>query len=335
MAPKTASSAACCTTGRRAWRSVAWIRCDRSAPRSAHFQAVRGLDAPRLANGYALRETDCGPGTGRRYFSDWVEGPVREIEFAKSLPMENSPLSRVASAWSRHGPLGFLRLIGKNTAHYTGQLVSGRLFAQDEYATSEFDQAYGMDTERIREIGSLDIARSQNARHAVRYQPSPQREATEAIHSLQINHAQFSFLDFGAGKGRVLVIAGELPFKAVIGIELSRELCEVATKNVAKIDAAKRVAARIECVNADAASYPLPDTPLVCYFYNPFDRVIMGNVVDQLVDSLRKTPREMLIIYLHPAHRALFEDSGYWSLVSENKSFLVLRSNPPRSARKQ
>lgn len=254
---------------------------------------------------------------------------LREI-----IDMGISLVTRVASAWSRHGPMGFLRLIGKNLAYFTGELVSGRLFAQERYAVSEFDQAYGIDTERIREIGSLDIARSQNARHAVRYQPSPQRAATEAIHSLEIDHAQFSFLDFGAGKGRVLVIAAELPFKAVIGIELSRELCEVATKNIAKIDALKRAAARIECANADVTSYPFPDTPLVCYFYNPFDRVIMGKVVDRLVDSLQKTPREMLIIYLHPVHRALFEDSGYWSLVSEKESFLVLRSHLPMLAHK-
>ena len=246
--------------------------------------------------------------------------------------MEMSPLRRLTSAWMRHGITGFPKLIAKNVAYYATRLVSGRLFEKDQQATSECDEAYGIETEKIHEVGALDIATAKNARHAVRYQPSPLRVATETISALDIDHKRFSFLDFGAGKGRVLVIAGQFPFKSVIGIEFSRELCEIATRNIARIAPAQRAAAAIECINEDVTACLLPDTPLVCYFYNPFDRVIMSTVVEKLVASLLKAPREIFIIYLQPKHRELFEDSGYWRVVREEGVMLVLRAHFPGSS---
>ena len=72
----------------------------------------------------------------------------------------------------------------------------------------------------------LDIALSGNALHAVAYEPSPYHITTKIIQKLSIDHTRFSFLDFGSGKGRVLLIACQLPFKSVIGIEFSQDLCK-------------------------------------------------------------------------------------------------------------
>ena len=184
--------------------------------------------------------------------------------------------------------------------------------------------AYGAETEGIREVGSLDIA-SDNARHAVRYQPTPHEVASKILHGLPIDHGQYTFLDFGAGKGRILLIAAEFPFQAVIGIEFSRELCQVAKNNIGNIAHEMRVALRIECQHADVTVFPLPDTPLVCYFYNPFDSVIMQVVIDRLAASLKHTPREIYIVYVHPEHRALFELAGCWQIVEEDEFHVIYR----------
>ena len=231
-------------------------------------------------------------------------------------------VKRLYSAWNRHSLGTLLQLIAKNIFYYLKELLSGRLFMGSEEQKSEFDVAYGTDTEKIREVGSLDIA-SENARYAVRYQPSPQNFATEIIHALPIDYSQFTFIDFGAGKGRVLLIAAQLPFAAVIGIEFSQELCAVAIDNISKIAPNKRIAGRVECHYNDVTRYPLPDSPLVCYFYNPFDQLIMRAVVDKLASSLKDKPREIYIIYVHPEHRAIFDAVAYWDVIDESNLHVI------------
>ena len=83
----------------------------------------------------------------------------------------------------------------------------------------------------MREIGTLDVVSSAAARYAVRYDPSNPEVVRGLISKLQIDYSRFSFIDFGSGKGRVLLVAAGFPFKEVIGVEFSRELHEVALKN--------------------------------------------------------------------------------------------------------
>jgi len=234
---------------------------------------------------------------------------------------------RLLSAWKRHGSNGFIRLIGVNVAHYFRKLSSGSfLVPANDY--SEFDQMYGTDTESIREVGSLDID-SETSKHAVRYQPSPFDLARTIIHKLPVAHHDFTFIDFGSGKGRVLLIAAELPFSAVLGIEFSRELCDIANSNIKKSNANKN-AESVESIHADVTDYQLPDTPLVCYFYNPFGTTIMQSVVNKLTASYNAMKREIYVIYVHPEHRAIFDESGLWHVVMEGVFHVIyrIRSQP-------
>jgi hypothetical protein len=47
---------------------------------------------------------------------------------------------------------------------------------------------------------------------------------------LKIDPRDFTFTDFGSGEGRVLLIAAGLPFRAVVGVEFSAELNEIASR---------------------------------------------------------------------------------------------------------
>ncbi|MCZ6897614.1 MAG: hypothetical protein O7D95_02745, partial [Betaproteobacteria bacterium] len=80
-------------------------------------------------------------------------------------------LKRHVVAWKRHGTWEFIYLVSKNLRLYIEKLFSGDVLQST--TESEFDDDFGTDTEVIREIGSLDIALSENALHAVAYEPSP------------------------------------------------------------------------------------------------------------------------------------------------------------------
>lgn len=225
-------------------------------------------------------------------------------------------LERVVVAWKRHGVLDFLGLLGKNIIHTFRHIMRGEFF---------FDRIHGVNTEGIIQLADLDVD-SENARHSVHYEPTRQRLAKQIINALPIRHNHFTFLDFGAGKGRVLLIAAKLPFIAVIGIEFSRDLCSVATENIARIAAKNRRAARIECHYGDATAYPFPDSPMVCYYYNPFDEVLMQVMVDRLGESLRNNPRDIYVVYVNPLHRTLFDIDDTWKIIQESEYHVVYRA---------
>ena len=233
---------------------------------------------------------------------------------------------RLSSAWKRHSFGTILQLIVKNIVYFITKLFSGRLFKNTTEEKTQFDEVYRSDTDKIREVGSLDIE-SENARYAVRYQPSPDNLVTEILQSLPIDYRKFTFIDFGAGKGRVLLLASQLPFAAVIGVEFSSELCKIASENISKIPPERKSARSIECIYNDVTDYPLPDTSLVCYFYNPFDQPVMQTVANKLASSLKGNQRDIYIIYIDPQHRALFDSEGYWDIMKDNQFYIIYRTN--------
>lgn len=182
-----------------------------------------------------------------------------------------------------------------------------------------FDTRYGTDTAGIVRLERL-VTRGSNGRYAVRYQPSEPDATAEALRSLPINHDEFTFIDVGSGKGRVLLVAAELPFKRVIGVEFAEDLCRIAERNA-------RISRHywIEVVCMDATEYELPAEPLVLYFYNPFLAPIMRSVMARAGVSLRDHPR--------PAYVVLAGDDGLATEIEIAGFVPVASCGPPRAWR--
>src|ERR1035438_2297402 len=97
----------------------------------------------------------------------------------------------------------------------------------------EFDRKFGVDTSGIVYLSDLDIA-SPNFVHGTRYGPTLKKTFDEVVGQVPIAHSDFVFIDVGSGKGAVLLYASEYPFQRVVGVEFSRELHEIAQKNIAR-----------------------------------------------------------------------------------------------------
>jgi SAM-dependent methyltransferase len=87
--------------------------------------------------------------------------------------------------------------------------------------------------------------------------------------ALEIPFDDFEFVDYGSGKGRVLMLAAEQGFRKATGIEFAGELVEVARKNVEIFNRSRAKPAIIESRRMDAKDYVLPDVPLVLFFFQP------------------------------------------------------------------
>jgi len=173
-----------------------------------------------------------------------------------------------------------------------------------------FDRRFGVDTAGIIPHEELKID-GPSAAHAIHYQAAPPVLLEQAVAGLRINYPDYTFVDFGCGKGKALLLASAFPFKKIVGVELSPGLAEVAAANLRKYRNGKQRCRALETVCMDAAEFPLPQTPLVCFFYNPFREEIMARVLKNIERSVKQNPRDLVIVYLYPELEHLFEKKAF------------------------
>jgi SAM-dependent methyltransferase len=184
-----------------------------------------------------------------------------------------------------------------------------RAEAQRRAADEAFDQAYGVETGGVFRAKADEVVGG-NWALGGNYQAVAPSIFSEALEAVRIPHDEFTFIDFGSGKGRALILASHFPFKKVVGVEYCPALNAVARENASRIPPDKQRCGAIEVVDADAAEYRLPEEPLVLFLYHPFAEPVMRRVVGNVADSLRARPRRIIVIYLLPHHDYLWEETG-------------------------
>lgn len=169
--------------------------------------------------------------------------------------------------------------------------------SHDAARDSSFDRKFGTDTAGRVEPSELGIADSSVREKAVLYLGSPERVTRWLLRNSGCDPTEFSFVDLGCGKGRVLLLASELPFKGVIGVEISAELCAIARQNAAIFNPPSRKS-RIEVHIADTTRFEFPDSNLLIHMYHPFDPDLTVKVFEGLGQSLQRLPRKVTVAYL-------------------------------------
>jgi SAM-dependent methyltransferase len=236
---------------------------------------------------------------------------------------------RLTRAYRRHGPKDFIRLSGLNVRHYIGALFRS---THERTKADDFDRVYGTETAEIREIGSLEI-QSANSRAAVRYQPSSERSIRDLIERAKagLDISDFTFIDFGSGKGRVLIVAAQYSFGEVIGVEFSPELNEIAAANISQLPREITNSNRIRLVCTDAVMFEPPRSHLVCYFYNPFGETVMAQVAKRLAAHNRDKGFRVIVIYVDPEHLDKFQLTGSFTTLAETEHGAILTTNNARA----
>lgn len=152
----------------------------------------------------------------------------------------------------------------------------------------------------IRTEGSIhaDLLGSEGVRFG--YQPIDFHSFNIALSKLKIASTDV-FADYGCGMGRAVVLAARKPFRRVIGVELSEQLCQIAERNVASAQRrGKLQASEIEIVCADATRFKTPDDLTVLFLYNPFGENVLAEAMERVRESLVRRPRKLQIIYALP-----------------------------------
>jgi len=170
-----------------------------------------------------------------------------------------------------------------------------------------FDWRYGTDTFGRVPVKDLQVD-SENKTHAGTYQATKARPFLQLLRHLGVPNSS-GFVDFGSGKGRVLLLAAMYGFRRIVGVEFSPELCASARENVATF-ANYTKNSRIEVVEGDATRFEITSELNVFYFYNPFDAPVMFEVLGNISRSLATHPRRAWLIYNTPRHDELVRHTG-------------------------
>jgi SAM-dependent methyltransferase len=117
--------------------------------------------------------------------------------------------------------------------------------------------------------------------------------------SIELTPGRDALVDFGCGKGRVLVLAAQYPFARVIGVEVAPALAGAARTNSRRANLPIGHPP-IEIWQGSAEAFLLPSDASVIFLANPFrGRVLLG-VLENIRTSLIEYPRRLQLIYYNP-----------------------------------
>ncbi|GAC1431069.1 MAG: hypothetical protein NVS1B11_04920 [Terriglobales bacterium] len=155
------------------------------------------------------------------------------------------------------------------------------------------------------------------------YQPTQPDIFSNILARLKIDFREFLFIDIGSGKGRVLLMASDFPFRSILGVELLTSLHEVALENIKLYKNPAQKCFDITAVCADAREFVLPRQPSVIYLFNPLPEAGLAEFIENLERSLRENPRATYLLYHNPVLGHMLSRSELFKKIEETEQYAI------------
>ena len=118
---------------------------------------------------------------------------------------------------------------------------------------------------------------------------------------------QFNFIDIGAGMGRAVLLAAEMPFRSVVGVELHPTLARIARRNLAIWRSAGRARTTTRIVCGDAAQLRFPPGPCLAFLFNPFGATVMRRFLRHVEVGFAGRPAQFDLLYVNNEQESVLE----------------------------
>lgn len=141
----------------------------------------------------------------------------------------------------------------------------------------------------------------------------------------------YTFIDLGSGKGRVLLMASDCPFQKIVGVEFMPELHRAAQKNISGYSSGRQQCRQIETVCMDARDFQFPPGPLVVYLFNPFSESTFAQVLENLSRSVEQMPRPVYVAYRFTEFEKLLSEAGWLEKVAGMEQWAVYKDRWDRT----
>lgn len=171
------------------------------------------------------------------------------------------------------------------------------------------EKKYHINTIKIDRLHDTGI-KSRNLAHSSIYQGVGYYALEKAFDYLKTIKANKNIVDFGSGKGRMMAVAAYYGFENITGIDFAPSLCEEAEANIAGIKSLFP-STNFTIICDDAVNYKIGNDTNVVFFFNPFDEVIMLQVVKNILLSIKQKQRKVYIVYVNPLHKEIFLSAGF------------------------
>lgn len=170
------------------------------------------------------------------------------------------------------------------------------------------ERKYGLHSTGFDDLKTLS-ENGTDTSHATIYMPASY-DILETCFSFLQEYKLKHLVDLGCGKGRAMAVAAHFGFNKITGVEFSEKLADEAKKNLSSTGK-KIPSLQWEVIIQNVRHYEIPADSDCIFLFNPFDQVVLGNVLDNIESSIQNNPRSMYVIYLTPNYRQLFDSSGY------------------------
>ena len=170
------------------------------------------------------------------------------------------------------------------------------------------EKKYNIATTGADELKSLS-KKGIDTSHATMYMPISYMLIEEIFRQIP-STSKKHFLDIGCGKGRAMCVAAHNGCNTITGVDFSKDLCEDALANL-KRTKEQFPALQYAVITKDAMNFEIPADVDCIFLFNPFDVVIMGAVVSNIMESIQDHPREIVVAYANPIYINLFLDVGF------------------------
>ena len=173
-----------------------------------------------------------------------------------------------------------------------------------------FDHLHGTETGSLIP-GERLVTGHANDRHNTAYHgvaPSLFRKLLQRWQASAMHPAErTAFVDIGAGKGRAMLLAGEHPFRRILGVELHPLLAQAALTNIAHWKAT-HTGPPMRLQQADALQLRMPAGPCLLFLFNPFDVIVMDALLTRLERVFRDRPGQLDLLYVNDEQRPLLQE---------------------------
>ena len=142
------------------------------------------------------------------------------------------------------------------------------------------------------------------------YRPTPRLVFEWAMEMLPDPVERHEFIDYGAGRGRVLLMASNHPFEKITGAEIAEELSSDCQLNIAQYPRSLMKCRDVSCEHLSALRLPIPEQETVFFFNNPFSQSMFERVIAQIVRSYKQDPRPLFVICIDIEADEMMEDTG-------------------------
>jgi hypothetical protein len=203
---------------------------------------------------------------------------------------------------------------------------------QEQLREQEFDRRYGVETGGDTILTEIGLSAEAAQRGNNVYRSVWQDVFHRALRRVPIRHEDFTFVDYGSGKGKAMLMASDYPFREIIGVEYAEPLHACAVRNIATYRNDDQRCRNIRSICADALDFEPPaDSPLLCFFFNPFDDETFRIVFATLAATARTSRRPVYLLYVNLRNvnerRAAFAHAKGFSEVARDRQFLILKND--------